>query len=684
MLQQQVDYTVSASALRAALEKAWEPAPRRPYSEIASEHLILSPEYSKSAAPVDFDLYPFLREPLDRLGPDDPCRVAVLKACVQGGKTLLEQAFLTGIILQNPGPVLWVTATDTLAENFSKKRLDMMVRDSPALRARVAEDKGRSKDNTLKLKRFPGGDVKIVGAQSATGLISDTCRYVIIDEADEHRENLSRSGSSIDLALARTTVYGDLSKAVIVSSPKVKGLSEIDSWHDKGDQRVFRVPCVRCGEMQALKFRVPTADGTSFEPRLVWDPGDPSSAHYVCEYCGGDWSESEKSIFMPAGRWHATRPDIGGGVITSYSYNSLILPAGGYSWADLARQWESAMARLKAGDHDEHRTVINTRLGESYEVPGDVIDAHSLQRLVEPAWDEDAIPAGVKVITVGTDVQRHTRLETIVLGWGAGWECWVLDYEVILGDPSSREAWDRHDEIVRRVYTTADGRRLRPAAACVDRGDMASKVMEYTGPRYKWGVHAVKGDDGGPRDAVWDKTLRWSDRNKARKSAYYTVRTTPAKDEIQRMLKVTAPGPLYVHVPDRILKDHPDFFAQLTAERRSSVRDAKGKVQVAWKKITEHHRNEVLDTFVYALAGAHSLAMGGSKFHLSQKAGPDPEPSTPVVPPPAPEPTPPSDPSRHPPAKRPDSGPRGVPRRPASPSGWLNGGRGRNPGGKWL
>jgi len=641
---------------------------------VAAEHLILSPEYSATTGPVDLEKYPYLTEPLDRLGADDPCRVEVFRGCIQGGKTVLAMGMLTNIVVQSPGPTLFVTATDGLANNFSKKRLDLMIRDSPALHARVAEDKGRSKDNTIMLKRFPGGDIKLVGAQSASGLISDTCRYVVIDEADEHRENLSHSGSSIDLAMGRSTTYGDLAKTLIVSSPKIKGHSEIDSWHDKGDQRVFRVPCIHCGHLQHLEFRSKHPETGALEPRLVWDPGDPSSAHYICIKCGRPWAESDKNKFLAPGKWHPTRPDLGGGVITSYSMNALILPIGGFSWADLARQWESAMARLKRGDHDEHRTVINTRLGESYEVPGDAIDSHSLERLVEPAWDESAIPAKVKLITVGTDVQRHTRLESITIGWGAEWEAWVLDYDVIKGDPSGREAWDQHDEIVRRVYRTADGRTLRPAAICVDRGDLSQRVLEYTGSRYKWHVYAVRGDDGTPRDAVWDKTLRYGDKNKKRSAGYYVVKTTAAKDEIQKMLRVTDPGPFYLHIPDRVTKANPDFLDQLTAERRVSLRDSKGKSLVTWAKIGEHRRNEVLDTMVYALAGAHSLAMGGSKFHLP-----------PPIPPP-PETEPPDPPENRAVQSTPDSphsASRGVVKRPVPPRGnWIASG-GRRPG-RWI
>lgn len=650
------------------LRLALRPKPRVPLHVAASETLYLSPEYSKETGPVNFDRYPFLVEPLDTLGPDSPTRITVFRGSIQSGKTILGMAAVAALIRDAPGPILWVTATDTLAENFSKKRFDLMVRDSPTLRSLVSPSTSRTKDNTLHLKRFVGGDIKFVGAQSATGLISDTCRYVVIDEADEHKENLSRAGSSIDLSIGRTTTYGDLAKVLIVSSPKVKGDSEIDAWFAKGDQRYFHVPCPRCGETQPLWFR----DPETREFRLVWDKGDPSSVHYVCKFCGGEWAESEKNLLLPAGQWVPSRPDIGDGIITSYHLNSLYLPLGGYSWGDLVRQWESAMARLKVGDCDEHRTVINTRLAESYETPGDAIDAHSLSRLVEPDWPVDKIPAGVRTITCGTDVQDD-RLETITVGWGLGWECWLLDYNVILSDPRMQDAWTRHDMVIRRTYTTADGRTLRPAASCVDAGFLPQRVLEYTNLRRRWGVYAVRGQD--QRGPIWDKKVRRAGKNKTG-GTFFAVRTVTAKDDLYAYLKVTAPGPRYVHIPARLVHDHPDLLDQLTSERRVRTRDKKGREVVEWKKVADHRRNEAWDALVYALAAAHSLAIGGLRLDSALPAQPEPVQPPPVIAQPPPLSEPPMEQGKQPTSGNGDSTKRRPPR--SGGGSWFSPGKRRN------
>jgi phage terminase large subunit GpA-like protein len=667
-----------------AIRRAWAPPPALSVSQLAERHLILSPEYSKIRGPLDLDLYPYLREILDRLHPDDPIRTVAFRGHIQGGKTVVAMGWLSAIIAAFPAPTLWVTDTESKAELFSKKRFDLMVRDSPTLHERVADHKSRNKDNTLLRKTFAGGDLDIVGAQSASRLTSNTYRWVVLDEVDDHRENVSHAGSSIALAMGRTTTYGDLAKTLIVSSPKVKGASEIDTWHDRGDRRVYRVPCVRCGELQPLEFRSP-ADGGGYEYRLVWDKGDPSSVHYVCRYCGGTFVETDKPRILPAGEWTATTTAIDP-TVTSYGLNCLYLPLGGYGWADLARQWESAMARLRAGDPDEHRTVINTRLAESYETPGDTLDAHALSRLVEPDWGE-RIPAGVRVITCGTDVQDD-RIETITIGWGNGWEVWILDYNVILSDPRMADAWARHDDLTRREYLTADGRRLRPAATCVDSGFLPQRVLEYTQDRRRRGVYAVKGMD--LRGAIWDKKIRKT-RTKTKQGIFYAVRTVSAKDDLAAALRVTEPGPRYVHIPDRVLKLHPDFLRQLASERRVKTRDRRGRDQISWEKVTAHARNEAWDAFVYALAAAHSLTMGGLRLDapaISATATPTyGKPTATAAPNVEPGAADTSEHNWHPADPPGDPAPRGAPRRPRPPAptkdGWLTGGRtGRT--GRWL
>lgn len=591
----------SANILRASLLSAWKPPQRMSVSECATKHLYLSPEYSKEVGYYNPNRYPFLNEIMDRLSPDDPARIVVFRGPIQMGKSMCGQAFVTSTVTQYPGPTLWVTDTDTKAELFSKKRLDMMIRDDPTLQSLFAESKSRNKDNTIKLKTFPGGDIQLVGAQSASGLTSNTFRYAIVDEVDDHKANVSYAGSSVSLALGRMTTYGDLSKCLIVSSPKVKGDSEIDAWHDRGDRRVYMVPCPHCGSFQTLRWR---DEGENGEYRLIWDKGDPSSVRYSCAICKKEFVEVDKITMLPQGRWEPTIIGAPDQSITSYSLNALYSPFGAYSWADMVRQWESAMERLKAGDVEEHRTFCNTRLAQSYEPPADAVDPRALEALVEP--DFITLPDGVRTIVTATDTQDD-RLEVLTLGVGVGLELWVLDYNVILSDPLDTGTWAKHDEVINKVYIKGDGTKMRARASCVDSGGhRTSAVYDYCRRRADRNVYAIKGKEG--RRPIWDKIKRRGHKNKQQTGIFYLVGTDDAKDLLHSILQVRAKGPRYLHVQESIPKRFTDFFKQLTAEKRVKGKDSKGKTVWHWEKTGD---NEVLDTFVYALGAIYSLIVGG-------------------------------------------------------------------------
>ena len=82
---------------------------------------------------------------------------------------------------------------------------------------------------------------------------------------------------------------------------------------------------------------------------------------------------------------------------------------------------------------DALNVFYNTCLGETYETTGEGAEEHELAERVEEYPAE--VPAGVKILTAGIDVQKD-RLECEVVGWGAGEERWNIAYEVFPGDPS--------------------------------------------------------------------------------------------------------------------------------------------------------------------------------------------------------------------------------------------------------
>mgnify|MGYP000890058822 FL=1 len=591
--------------VRAALAGVFVlPDPRMP-SEIASEHLYLDSRYSAVPGLVDFRSHPFLVEPLDCLHPDDPTSIIVVQGPVQSGKTIILQSALTYIMTTQPGPVLYVTDTGEKAEAFAKTRFDTMINNSPILALLTGKDAAGSKYNTVNHKAFRGGEIAIVGAQSASKLTSTTYRYGLVDEVDDHRADLSGAGSSISLVRARLTTYEGQNKMFLVSSPKVQDQSDIVTWRERGDDCRFVVPCPFCGELQALVFRE-QLEGGNHAFRLIWDPGDPSSVRYVCRYCEREIEENHKATMLPGGAWRATKSANFKGV-RSFWYNSLYMPLGSLSWASLVVQWEGAVAAARSGDQKELKTFINTRLAEPYREIGEMLDTHALAQRVEPSWGP-YIPDGVKVVVMGVDVQED-RLEAMTLGIGAGWETWILGYDVILSDPRMSDAWKQLLALHRKIWVTESGRELRSATTCVDAGFLMQQVLIFAKTYSRERILGIRGmARTGP---IFPKKVSKTKKKRGEAPlSFYVVATTSAKNEIFSNLRVHSPGPLYVHIPEHVIDEHPTFLHQLTSEER--VRDKKGKI--SWQKRSPSARNEALDTFVYCLAAGYSIVAEGVDF----------------------------------------------------------------------
>jgi len=519
--------------LRQRLRGAWEPRPRLTITEVAERFRVLTSEDSNEPGSYRVDRTPYVREPQDRLSPSDPVQIVVLEWAAQLAKSTIGLNWALAVMGYYPAPLLAVFPKEGNATDWSRQRLEPMIAASPLLRDKVAPFKGRSKENTLLSKSFPGGRLRLAGANSPNDLAAMPARYALIEEADRHPRNVSGEGSSTSLVIARQTTYGASRKTLIVSTPTVKGDSEVDDWFRRGDQRYYFIPCPHCGEFQRLDWRDPETG----EYRLRWEPGKPETALYHCPFCGCGMSDAEKNLFLPAGQWRPSRPDLGeGGTVTSYHLNGLYSPHGWLSWVELAREWEQASALAKAGSVEKLRSFVNVRLSETFETPGDVLDPGVLARRVEASWG-NVIPDGVKVIVIGVDVQDD-RIEALILGVGLGLEMWILDYRVILSDPIASETWESLDEVIRSRYTRADGATLAVRATVIDSGHRTQQVYDYCRTRQKrgWKVYAVKGLAGKGKP-IWDRKVRRSGRYKTL-GTFFAVGTDTIKDSLQSYLRI--------------------------------------------------------------------------------------------------------------------------------------------------
>lgn len=578
------------------LEEAWRPPTRLTVSEWADRHRVMTSEVSAREGRWSTDRTPYLREIMDALSVSSPVREVVLMKGAQVGGTEVALNWVGQIIAQNPGPTMIVQPTVELAEVFSKVKLATMIDHAPAVRARVPQAKSRDGDNTTLHKQFPGGFLRLAGANSAAGLRSVSIRYLVLDEEDAYPPNVDDEGDPTALAMQRTVSFGDRRKVLRISTPLVAGVSAIERAYMATDQRRYFVPCLECGEASTLEWE-----------HIRWPEGRPLDAVWACPACGACTEDWRKGEMLARGEWRPTAAAVDPRV-RGYHLSALYAPRGFLTWGEIAQEFERAQ-----GDTTRLRAWRNLKLGLPWsDEEVQTFRPGSLLERCEPYGEPVAlgaarrVPPGVVLLTAGVDVQLD-RLEVEVVGWGVGEESWSVDYQVIRGDTATDRPWKALDELLASGWASeVPGRHPYViAATAVDSGNQTQTVYAWTKPRAARCIWPTKGA-AGPRPVWPAKPKRGRVGNRA---LVYLVGVDAGKEAVYGRLGIAEPGPGYMHFP---MGRTEAYFEQLTAEAKR-VLTRRGRPEVQWY-LPSGRRNEALDCRVYAYAALQGLVMGGLRL----------------------------------------------------------------------
>jgi len=551
--------------------QAWTPPPNLKISDWADSYRKLSPESSAESGAWKTSRAPYQREIMDSFNDPSIQRIVFMKSAQVGATEILLNV-IGYYIDQDPSPMLVMQPTLQMGQAFSKDRLATMIRDSEKIRGCVKDPRSRDSGNTVLSKKFPGGNLNIVGSNSASGLASRPIRIVLADEVDRYEASAGSEGDPISLATKRTTTFWN-KKIYLCSTPTVKGLSRIETAFEESDKRYYHVPCPECNEKQVLKWK-----------NIVWEENKPETASYACDHCGSVINESKKQWMLKHGEWIAsdTSSNTAGFHISElYSVWS--------TWADMAKNF------LEAKKQPEMlKTWINTALGESWEEQGETIEHEKLlERRLN--YDSETIPEAVLVLTAGVDTQKD-RLELQMVGWGSNYESWVIEYKIFWGDPNAANVWQELDSYLKKRFKTENGRTLTISCTCIDSGGHhTNQVYQFTKPRQGRRVFAVKGLSTAGKPIANRPTF--VGKNKA---VLYGVGSDSAKEAIFARLS-SEPEYTTLHFCSDLDEE---YFQQLTAEKRVT-KFVRGKKSLIWKQIRP--RNEALDTLVYNFAAIYIL-----------------------------------------------------------------------------
>lgn len=517
---------------------------------------------------------------------DDRVQHIVVVAPSQVGKTEVELNMLGYMIDQDPGPAMFVLPALDKAEDFSKRRLTPMLRDTEPLKGKIELAKAKTGNNTILKKIYPGGMLTFAGSNSPSSLASIPARYVFGDEVDRWTRDAGGEGDPWKLLQARTTTFYNR-KMVEVSTPTIKGNSPIVSAFELGTQEYWCVQCPDCGEYHFIEF-----DSLRFDPKVINVGGQKQyivdEVNYACPECG--CINSEQTMRHQPMKWIPKSPEAITNGCRSFWINAFVSPW--KSWTDIVREF------LESKDDPEKlKTVYNTLFGQLWEERGAVDEGDLASRAEEY---EAELPDGVLCLTCGVDTQDD-RFEYEVVGYGFFEENWGIEKGIIMGRPSEDETWVKLDAIINKVWHFKNGKGIRISLTFIDSGGHYKQdVHERCAARINQRVFSIYGANR-PDEPYTSPPKRVDITRQGRvvgKAWQYRIGVDAGKEHIMSGLKVQAEGARRSHFPSNPGRGYDSLFYHGLLSERMAYENGRWR----WKKLPGHERNEALDCRNYANA----------------------------------------------------------------------------------
>lgn len=564
--------------------KALKPAPRMTLVEWADSYRYLSSKSSAFPGRWVTDRVEPARGPMLAMTDSKVKRITIM-SCSQ----LMKSEFLNNVIGYHihldPAPIIMMQPTISMAQSYSKDRIDPMIQDTPVLKSLVVERKSRDSGNTILHKAFPGGQLTLVGSNSPSELASRPVRIVLADECSRYPASAGDEGDPVNLIVERTATFFN-SKIIMCSTPTIADRCRIEYEYNLSDKRVFCAPCPKCGVAEELVF-----------DNVKWENDNPSTATYECPNCKYRWSEVERRQAISKGIYRATAPFNGH---AGFKVNKIASP-----WEPLSILVQKFIEAKK--DQEKLKTFINTQLAETWHEKGDAPD---FQRLYErrETYRINTCPKGVVFLTAGVDVQKD-RIEMEIVGWGPEKESWSIDYRVFVGETSGDEVWKNLDKVLQEQWQLANGESVSLRVLAIDSGYNTQHVYNWARRHPPSRVMVIKGQDNQQSILGIPKGTDVNFNGSIAKAGIrvWPVGVSVLKSELYSFLNQPSAGndgvypSGYCHFPEY----SEEFFKQLTGEQLIK-RTKAGRTIYQWMRI---YRNEVLDARNYARAAATMIGI---------------------------------------------------------------------------
>ena len=232
----------------------------------------------------------------------------------------------------------------------------------------------------------------------------------------------------------------DNAKELLISTPTISNRSRIWEAYQTTDQREYFVNCPDCDHLFTFQWEQVKWEVDSHNKLIL------SSVFIECPACFHKVTERERRDMVKQGKWIATKPekDVPGFHISTL-YSTMI------RFFILVKEYITAKEWLEVNkDPSKMQVFYNLKLGLPFDEVYADLDPELLARRRE--FYDAELPEGVLYLTAGVDTQGD-RLEYQVIGWGDGYESWVIQYGAIYGDLKTDKPWIILDGILNKHYS---------------------------------------------------------------------------------------------------------------------------------------------------------------------------------------------------------------------------------------
>lgn len=546
---------------------------------------------------------PYFKEIIDNFSENSNIEsIAILKGAQIGYNVGLIENLIGWIIDESPGPSIFTSGDQSMAETNMELRIDKMISSAgiqDKLFAQSDNFQNKKTGNTKSKKEFLGGFLLAIGPNSGSKLRNVSIRYGLFDEIDASFGEIKKEGDFLDIIERRFDAFEDTRKKIYGSTPTELESSRIWKLYELGDQRKYHVPCKTCKKLQVMTFH-PDENGKGglryekIDGRFIKE-----SVHYSCIYCDTKWKNSDKTYFLDpknGAKWISTAKSKKENHV-SYYLPSWYAGIGLRTWESICEEWV-----LSEGSFSKLKVFQNTVVGLPWENRKNAIP-YEILMLKKGGYLSGNLPDKIKplIITCGVDIQSD-RIELEVVAWLRNFESYSLEYRVFTGDTIQIEN-SPYQELSEFLHKTYNG---YPIDLCfIDSGYRQDIVYDYVS-QYSGGVFAIQGDSVSSRKGKGPmfRTSFVSSHGIERVDIFTDILKQEFYGYAQKSISDTGEIPRgYCHFPE----DYTDkIFKMYMSEIREEKITTGGTTVYRWRKI--HQRNEALDCRIYAMGAVYYMA----------------------------------------------------------------------------